>query len=174
MLLTVCGFIVRFGLGLWCLTQLSTTFQLYRCGQYLEKTTDLSQFDDKLYHLMLYTSPERDSNSTLVVIGTDCTGSCKFNYHTITTTTAPFIVRDICMMWLYCSPLLFEVLLWNVFIWYVNQPIYTTALTFFLSFFIDGESLLFQQISDWFWRPVLEINESKAQKSRQIPVKFTT
>ena len=27
--------------------------------------------------------------TTLVVIGTDCTGSCKSNYHTITTTTAP-------------------------------------------------------------------------------------
>jgi hypothetical protein len=26
----------------------------------------------------------------LVVIGTDCTGSCKSNYHTITTTTAPY------------------------------------------------------------------------------------
>ena len=26
--------------------------------------------------------------STLVAIGTDCTGSCKSNYHTITTTTA--------------------------------------------------------------------------------------
>ena len=26
---------------------------------------------------------------TSVVIGTDCTGSCKFNYHTITTTTTP-------------------------------------------------------------------------------------
>jgi hypothetical protein len=25
---------------------------------------------------------------TLVVIGTDCTGSCKSNYHAITTTTA--------------------------------------------------------------------------------------
>jgi hypothetical protein len=25
----------------------------------------------------------------LVVIGTDCTGRCKSNYHTITTTTAP-------------------------------------------------------------------------------------
>ena len=27
--------------------------------------------------------------TTLVVIGTDCIGSCKSNYHTITTTTAP-------------------------------------------------------------------------------------
>jgi hypothetical protein len=30
--------------------------------------------------------------TTLVVIGTNCTGSCKSNYHTITTTTAPFII----------------------------------------------------------------------------------
>jgi hypothetical protein len=29
--------------------------------------------------------------TTLVVICTDCTGSCKSNYHTITTTTAPEI-----------------------------------------------------------------------------------
>jgi hypothetical protein len=30
-------------------------------------------------------------HTTLVVIGTDCIGSCKFNCHTITTTTAPFL-----------------------------------------------------------------------------------
>jgi hypothetical protein len=30
---------------------------------------------------------------TLVVIGTDCTGSCKSNYHTITTTIAPLFQR---------------------------------------------------------------------------------
>jgi hypothetical protein len=28
--------------------------------------------------------------TTLAVIGTDCTGSCKSNYHTITTMNAPF------------------------------------------------------------------------------------
>ena len=27
--------------------------------------------------------------TTLVVIGSDCTSSCKYNYHMITTTTAP-------------------------------------------------------------------------------------
>jgi len=75
-------------------------FQLYRGSQfywrmepeYLEKTNDLSQVTDKHYHIMLYWVHLTMSGfelSTLVVLGTDSIGSCKSNYHTIMTTTAP-------------------------------------------------------------------------------------
>jgi hypothetical protein len=56
-----------------------STFQLNRGGQFYwwgnriarENTTDLAQVIDKLYQI-------------LVVIGTDCIGSCKSYYHTTT------------------------------------------------------------------------------------------
>jgi len=57
-----------------------------------EKSTDMSKVTDKLYKTMLDTSPwSKFEVTTSVLIGTNCLGSCKFNYHTIMAKTAPCI-----------------------------------------------------------------------------------
>ena len=73
-------------LGLGCLTQLSTIISaisrrlvlLLEKPEYPEKTTDLLHVTDKLYHIMLcgVHLTWAGFELTLVVIGTDCIGSC--------------------------------------------------------------------------------------------------
>jgi len=60
------------------------------------KLEDPEKTTDKLYHIMLFTFPSsRFEPTTSVVIGTDCIGSFKSNYHTITATTAPKLLVDL-------------------------------------------------------------------------------
>ena len=79
-----------------CSKPVSTIFQLYRGARFywwrkLEKTMSsfksLTNFITYLYRVHLAWA--RFKLTTWVVIGTDCTGSCKSNYHTFTTTTTP-------------------------------------------------------------------------------------
>ena len=87
-----------YGLGLWCVTPLSTIFQLYRLyrgGGGNQSVTDLSQVTDKLDHIMLYrVHLAMNGVRAYSFIGDNCIASCKSNCHTITTTKTPGNIEE--------------------------------------------------------------------------------
>ena len=88
--------------GLYCLMPLLTIFQLYRGGQFYwwrkpdvpgENHRHVSRTDKVITYVVqmyrVHLAWAGFELSMVVVIGTDCTGSCKSNYHTIKSMTTP-------------------------------------------------------------------------------------
>ena len=79
--------------GLWCSTPLSTIFQLYRSVLLVEETgvpvenhRSVSSHWQTLSYIVVLRTPCHEhgfEHTTLMVLGTDCTVSCKSNYYMI-------------------------------------------------------------------------------------------
>ena len=83
-------------LRLWCLTPLSvsTNFSDIESVSWIggENHRPAASCWQTLSHTVVSSTPQIEL-TTLVVIGTDCVGSCKSNYHTIATSTTPVRIQ---------------------------------------------------------------------------------
>ena len=94
------------GLVLWCLMPLSTIFQLYRGGQFYwslmeetgvrEKTIDLPQVTDKLYHLKLYTSPWAGNRIGGVMVSVLASSAVDHGFKTLSGQTKDYTIGICC------------------------------------------------------------------------------
>ena len=94
----------------------------------------LPQVTDKLYFIILHRvhfAWVGFEPTTWVEIGTDCTGSCKSNYHTITTMTVPYCIMLIRSMDIRPN---YSVSVWHIY--------YLSFIDFFIIYLIFFDFLL--------------------------------